>query len=147
MPFSWFKMRAGLLQMIIWRAAAVRGGIGNSSSCLKIDLFFCKIRFGTHIIKKKVKITQKIFLRTHIIIIQDKKQTKKIHEKLSLRLMGVNAYNQPDCKMSVFFETFPLTQKVFGFCPNEGGGWSAQFFWHLFISAFLVNKRREKTMS
>ena len=35
----------------------------------------------------------------------------------------------------------------FGVCPNEGGGGSAQFFWHLFISAFLVNKRREKTMS
>ena len=29
---------------------------------------------------------------------------------------------------------------VFEFCPNEGGG-AAQFFWHLFISALLVNKR------
>ena len=28
----------------------------------------------------------------------------------------------------------------FGFCPNEGGG-GAQICWHLFISAFLVNKR------
>ena len=28
----------------------------------------------------------------------------------------------------------------FGFCPDEGGG-AAQFFWHLFISAFLVDKR------
>ena len=27
----------------------------------------------------------------------------------------------------------------FGFCPNEGGG-TAQFFLHLFISAFLVNE-------
>ena len=30
----------------------------------------------------------------------------------------------------------------FGFFPNEGGGeFPAQIFWHLFISAFLVNKR------
>ena len=27
-----------------------------------------------------------------------------------------------------------------GFCPNEGGG-PAQFSCHIFISAFLVNKR------
>ena len=39
------KMRVGLLQMIIRRAAAVRGGIGDSSSCMKIDFFLCKIRF------------------------------------------------------------------------------------------------------
>ena len=39
---------AGLLQMIIRRAAAVRGGIGDSSSCMKIDFFLCKIRFRTH---------------------------------------------------------------------------------------------------
>ena len=30
----------------------------------------------------------------------------------------------------------------FGFCPHEGGGEGpAQIFWHLFISAFLANKR------
>ena len=30
----------------------------------------------------------------------------------------------------------------FGFCPNEGGGRRAlSNFWHLFITAFLVNKR------
>ena len=30
------------------RWAAVRGGIGDSSSCMKIDFFLCKIRFRTH---------------------------------------------------------------------------------------------------
>ena len=38
---------AGLLQMIIWRAAAVRGGIGDFSSWMKIGYFLCKIRFRT----------------------------------------------------------------------------------------------------
>ena len=51
MPFSWLsKWGAGLLQMIILRAAAVRGAIGDSSGCMKIDAFLCKIRFRTHII-------------------------------------------------------------------------------------------------
>ena len=37
---------------------------------------------------------------------------------------------------------FPRTNCwSFGFCPNEGGGGPAQIFRHLFISAFLVNKR------
>ena len=30
------------------RWTAVRGGIGDSSSCMKIDFFLCKIRFRTH---------------------------------------------------------------------------------------------------
>ena len=36
------KMRADLLQMIIWRAAAVKGGIGDSSSWMKFALFLRK---------------------------------------------------------------------------------------------------------
>ena len=39
---------AGLLQMIILRAAAVKGGIGDSSNWMKIDFFIWKIRFRTH---------------------------------------------------------------------------------------------------
>ena len=54
--------------MIIRRAAAVRGGIGDSSSCMKIDFFLCKIRF-----------------RTHIIIISGQKYTQKHHKKLTIR--------------------------------------------------------------
>ena len=49
MPFSWLsKYGASLLQRIIRRAAAVRGGIGDSSSWMKIAFFLCKIRFRTH---------------------------------------------------------------------------------------------------
>ena len=47
--FGAFKKRASLLQMIILRAAALRGGIGDSSSWMKITFFLCKIRFRTHI--------------------------------------------------------------------------------------------------
>ena len=43
------KWGAGLLQMIIQRAAAVRGGIGDSSSFIKIDFFLCTI-FRTYVI-------------------------------------------------------------------------------------------------
>ena len=46
---KWWSWGAGLLQMIIPRAAAVRGGIGDSSSWMKLDLFLYKIRFRTHI--------------------------------------------------------------------------------------------------
>ena len=45
---KWWSGGAGLLQMIIRRAAAVRGGIGDSSSCMKIDFFLRKTRFSTH---------------------------------------------------------------------------------------------------
>ena len=39
-------------------------------------------------------------------------------------------------------ESFPKKRWCsFGFCPNEGGGGTCPFFWHLFISAFYVNKR------
>ena len=49
MPFLWLsKLWSGLLQMIILRATAVKGGIGDSSSWMKIALFLCKIRFRTH---------------------------------------------------------------------------------------------------
>ena len=37
-------------QIITWRAAAVRGGIRDSSSCMEIDFYLCKIRFKTHVI-------------------------------------------------------------------------------------------------
>ena len=51
MPFTWLsKWGAGLFQMIIRRAAAVRGGIGDSKICMKIEFFLGKIRFKTHII-------------------------------------------------------------------------------------------------
>ena len=38
----------GLLQMIIQRTAAVRGGIGDPGSWMKIAFFLCKIRFLKH---------------------------------------------------------------------------------------------------
>ena len=52
MPFSWLsKWGAGLLQMIIRRAAAVRGGIGDSSSWMKIDFFFLRLVYGLFIVR------------------------------------------------------------------------------------------------
>ena len=57
---KWSSRGAGLLQMMIWRdrslandypeAAAVRGGIGDFSSCMEIDFFLFKIRFRIHLI-------------------------------------------------------------------------------------------------
>ena len=44
------KWGACLLQMIIQRAAAVRGGIGDFSICMDIDFLLCKIRSRIHII-------------------------------------------------------------------------------------------------
>ena len=48
MPFSWLSKKG--LASYKWRAAAVRGGIGDSRSCMKIDFFLCKTCFRTHII-------------------------------------------------------------------------------------------------
>ena len=50
----------------IMRWAAARGGIGDSSSCMKIDFFLCKIRFRTHriIIWDKKNAPKKIFTKS-----------------------------------------------------------------------------------
>ena len=44
----WSSGGTGLLQMIIRRAATVRGVIGDSSGCMKIDFFLRQILFRTH---------------------------------------------------------------------------------------------------
>ena len=46
--YKWPSGGAGLLQMMIRRAAAVRAGIGDFSSCMEIDFFLCKLWFRTH---------------------------------------------------------------------------------------------------
>ena len=45
---KWSSGGTGLLQMIIRWAATVRGVIGDSSGCMKIDFFLRKILFRTH---------------------------------------------------------------------------------------------------
>ena len=62
---KWSSGGDSLLQMIIQRAAALRGVIGDSRSCMKIAFLLWNIRF-----------------RTHTIIILDQKNTKKNHKKL-----------------------------------------------------------------
>ena len=42
--------------------------------------------------------------------------------------------------LTLTFLAFKKSCCSFGFCPNEGGG-PCPIFFHLFISAFLVNKR------
>ena len=51
----------------------------------------------------------KIRFKTHVIIIKGQKHTQKNQDKLTVRWGGwrVNAYSQPDRKISVFF-TPPL---------------------------------------
>ena len=51
----------------------------------------------------------KIFFNTHRIIIQDKKTHTKKSQKADLKGGGVNAYGQPDRKISVFLR-LPLTK-------------------------------------
>ena len=79
MPFLWsLKWGAGPLQTICRRAAAVRGGIGDSSSWIKIDFFLCKVRFRTQS-SSEIKWTP-----------------KTNHEKLTVRWgVYINPYGQP----------------------------------------------------
>ena len=82
---KWSSGGAGLLQMMIRRAAAVRGGIGDSSSCMEIDFFLCKIRFRTHIRSKEHK----------------KKSQKGDRKEGGESTLTVS----PDHKISVFYES------------------------------------------
>ena len=77
--------------MVIRRAAAVRGGIGDSSTCMKKLTFSCVKSVSRHIESySKIKNTP-----------------KKFQKKLTVRGGGLNAYGQPDPKISAFFGDFP----------------------------------------
>ena len=59
-----------------------------------------------------------------------------------LRVDIVNISRKTNMQTGIYLIMDVLLRKnicSFRFCPNEGGG-AAQGFWHLFISAFLVNK-------
>ena len=75
--------------MIIQRAAAVRGGIGDSSSCMEIDFFLRNIRFRTHTYNHNIR------SREHQI---------KNHNKLTVT-GEVRPYVQPDQNKIVFLTT------------------------------------------
>ena len=73
--------------MIIRRAAAVRGGIGDFSSCMEIEFFFCEFRFRTH------------------IIITEGKGTQKKHKKLTVKGGGSTLTVSLTVKYPLFYES------------------------------------------
>ena len=83
------------MQMIIRRAAAVRGGIGDSSSCMEIDFFLCKISF-----------------KAHTIIIYGQKKTKKNRKKYVANVKSLSSIEGVGAKIyyvgqNVFLERKP----------------------------------------
>ena len=78
-------------------AAAVRGGIGDSSSWMDIDIFLCKIQFRTH-------------MYNHILRSKGHKKSQKAGRK-----EGGNAEGQPDRKIFGFFLTPSIIDRMFSF--------------------------------
>ena len=93
------------------RWAAVRGGIGDSSSCMKIDFFLRKIRF-----------------RTHKIIIKDKKHIKKIHKKLTV----TGGEHLRSVKYPVFL-WLPLVQRIINIFLVKKVNFNQDFRYFFFI--------------